>query len=141
MIKILFNICEDNWEYAKQNSVVLPDIIDSIMILKNTEEQVEKKYKIYINELYFQLVSWLKNDLRNDFVEFHYTSPVDFEDYFDIEKCDEHYSVYLPGLKMDFSKEEIIEFGNLLLQEVKKAFLSKGEEGVKYLQLLDAINN
>lgn len=136
MFDINLEIYENDWDNIKSASEIYKDDLRALLKLNDNSNGRKENMLIYINELYVELVKWLSNNFNNEFVEFYYTDPVEFEDYLEIKTQDNKIYIDMPGNKFLVEKTEALAFGKKLLSLIEDMFSTKGEEGIKYFNLL-----
>lgn len=136
MLDVTLEIYENDWNNIKSASEIYNDDLRALLKLNDNSSGRKENMLVYINELYIELVKWLSNDFNNEFVEFYYTDPVEFEDYLEIKKQDSKFFIDMPGNKFFVEKDEAITFGEKILSLIAEMFSTKGAEGIKYFNLL-----
>ena len=136
MLDITLEIYENDWNNIKSTSEIYNDDLRALLKLNDNSSNRKENMLVYINELYIELVKWLSNNFDNDFIEFYYTDPVEFEDYLEIKTQDNKIHIDMPGNKFFVEKSEALAFGEKLLSLIEEMFSTKGEEGIRYFNLL-----
>lgn len=136
MFDINLEIYENDWNKIKSSSEIYKDDLRALLKLSDNSSGRKENMLVYINELYIELAKWMSNDFNNKFVEFYYTDPVEFEDYLEIKMLDGKVFIDMPGNKFFVEKNEAIAFGGKLLSLIEEMFSTKGEDGIKYFNLL-----
>ena len=136
MFDINLKIFESDWDNVKSSSEIYNDDLRALLKLNDNASGRQEKMLVYINELYIKLAKWLSNNFNNEFIEFYYVDPAEFNDYLEIKTQDSKFFIDMPCNKFFVEKDEALAFGQKLLSLIEEMFSTKGEEGIKYFNLL-----